>query len=115
MHTLAILAQLLVALAVIYVWTFRFNNIVRDFKHFRFSTTFRNAVGVVKVALAALLIAGVWMPAVAVAAALGMAAMMLGAQWAHAGVRNPLPQRLPSALLLLLSVFVAAEWAGLIG
>lgn len=43
-----------------------------------------------------------------------MAAMMLGAQWAHAGVRYPLPQRLPTVLLLL-TVTLAAEWTGLLG
>lgn len=115
MHTLAILAQLAVAAAVLYVWTFRFPNIVRDFEQFRYPAAFRTAVGAAKVALATLLIVGVWLPSVAVIAALGMAAFMLGAQWAHAGVHNPLPKRLPSALLLLLSVFVAAESAGLLG
>lgn len=113
MKEVAILAQLVVALAVVFVWTFRYPNVVRDFQHFGYSSSFRNAVGVFKVALATLLVIGIWVPSVTLVAAFAMATMMLGAQWAHASVRNPLPQRLPSALLLGLSTFVAIDAARL--
>lgn len=115
MHTLATIAAAVVAASVFFVWTFRFDNIVSDFKHFGYSDTFRNAVGAVKLSCAALLVVGIWAPNVALGAALGMSALMLGAQWAHFRVGNPMVKRLPSAVLLLLSVFVAAESAGLLG
>jgi len=115
MHTLAITAQLLVAASVFYIWIFRFDNIVRDFEHFKFSPIFRNTVGVVKLVIATLMVVGIWMPAVVFGAALGMTVLMLGAQWAHFRVGNPMAKRVPSALLLALCLFVAAESAGFIG
>lgn len=115
MHSIAIAAQLIVAASVFYIWIFRFDNIVRDFEQFRYSPIFRNTVGVVKLVIATLMIVGIWMPAVVLGAALGMTALMLGAQWAHFGVSNPIAKRVPSALLLLLCLFVAAESSGMIG
>lgn len=115
MHTLATIALVFVAASVFFVWTFRFEHIVSDFKHFGYSDTFRNAVGAVKLSSAALLVVGIWSPRLALGAALAMSALMLGAQWSHFRVGNPLVKRLPSALLLILSLFVAAESAGLLG
>lgn len=114
MHAVAVVAQVAIALSVFFVWMFRFDNIVRDFKTFGYSDVFRNAVGVVKLVSATLLLVGIWMAPVALGASLAMAALMLGAQWAHASVANPMAKRLPSALLLVLSVFVAVESAGLL-
>jgi hypothetical protein len=45
--------------------------------------------------------------------ALGMAALMVGAQWAHFRVSNPSAKRVPSAVLLLLALFIAGAYAGL--
>jgi len=114
-HSLAIAAQLIVAASVFYIWIFRFENIVREFEHFKYPPIFRNAVGVVKLVIATLMVVGIWMPVVVLGAALGMTALMLGAQWAHFRVGNPMAKRVPSALLLALCLFVAAESSGFIG
>lgn len=114
MHTIAIIAQLIVAASVFYIWIFRFDNIAREFEHFNYSPIFRNAVGVVKLVIATLMVVGIWMPAVVLGAALGMTALMLGAQYAHFSVKNPIAKRVPSAALLALCVFVAVESAGLL-
>lgn len=115
MLTAAIIAQLLIAASIVFVWIFRFDNIVAEFTHFRFSPLFRNSVGVAKLALATVLVIGIWYPALVIPAALGMAALMLGAQWAHFRVSNPWVKHVPSALLLALSLFVAGVYAGMIG
>jgi hypothetical protein len=114
MHTIAIAAQLIVALTVFYIWIFRFDNIAREFAHFNYSPIFRNAVGVAKLVIATLLIVGIWFPVVVLGAALGMSAFMIGAQYAHFTVGNPMAKRVPSALLLALCLFVAADAAGLL-
>jgi hypothetical protein len=100
-------AQLAVALSVFYVWTVRYPQVVADFERFGFPTTFRLTVGATKLGLAVALVIGLWLPGVVFWAAMGMAAFMVGAQWAHARVTNPLHKRLPSAVLLALSLFVA--------
>lgn len=114
MHTAAIVAQFVLAASIVYVWIFRFDNIVGEFRHFGYAPLFRNAVGVAKLALATLLVVGVWVPVLVIPAALGMAALMVGAQWAHFRVSNPAAKRVPSAVLLLLALFIAGEYAGLL-
>jgi hypothetical protein len=60
MENLINLAQLIVAISVLYVWTFRFNNVLKEFEQFGLSDLTRNIVGTTKIALATLLVAGVW-------------------------------------------------------
>lgn len=114
MHTLSIYAQFVVALSVAYVWIFRYDNIVREFKQYGISDLLRNIVGASKIALATLLIAGVWYPALVLVSALLMAGLMLCAQAAHIKVKNPFIKFVPSALLLILSLFIAGVHSGLI-
>lgn len=114
MRVLLILAQLIIASSVVVVWVFRFNNIVKEFKQYGLPDVVRNMVGATKIALATLLVAGIWFPQLVLVPALIMAGLMVGAQLAHIKVHNPWHKYVPSFLLLLLSLFVAAAYAGLI-
>jgi hypothetical protein len=114
MHTISIYAQFVVALSVAYVWIFRYENIVSEFKQYGISDLLRNIVGASKIALATLLIVGVWYPALVLVPALLMAGLMLCAQAAHIKVKNPLKKFIPSALLLILCLFVAGVSARII-
>ena len=114
MNTLVILAQLIIAVSIVIVWVFRFDNIVLEFKQYGLPDLVRNMVGATKIALATLLVAGIWYPQLVLVPALLMAFLMLCAQLAHVKVRNPFIKYVPSFLLLLLSLFVAAAHAGLI-
>ncbi|MBD1391598.1 DoxX family protein [Mucilaginibacter glaciei] len=114
MQTLSISAQLIVALSVAYVWIFRYDNIVSEFKQYGISDLLRNIVGASKIALATLLIVGIWYPALTLVPALLMAGLMLCAQVAHIRVKNQFIKFVPSALLLILSLFIAGVHSGLI-
>ncbi|MBC7398583.1 MAG: DoxX family protein [Mucilaginibacter sp.] len=114
MHTLSIYAQIIVALSVAYVWIFRYENIIREFKQYGITDLLRNMVGAAKIALATLLIVGVWYPALVLVSALLMAGLMLCAQVAHIKVQNPFMKFLPSAVLLILCLFVASVSSGII-
>ena len=114
MNTLVILAQLIIAVSIVIVWVFRFDNIVLEFKQYGLPDLVRNMVGAAKIALATLLVAGIWYPQLVLVPALLMAFLMVCAQLAHVKVHNPLVKYVPSFLLLLLSLFVAAAHAGLI-
>ena len=114
-HTFAVLAQLAVAVSVFYVWIFRFDTITGDFERFGYPLVFRNAVGVVKLVIATLLIVGFWSPAVIPGATLGMAALMLGAQWSHWRVANPMAKRVPSAILLAACALILLDARGALG
>jgi hypothetical protein len=107
MNTYSIIAQLIIALSVGYVWVFRFDNIVGEFKQYGLSDLTRNVIGATKITLATLLITGIWFPEVVFIPALIMAFLMASAQYFHFKVKNPWSKHFPSLFLLVLALFVA--------
>jgi len=110
-HSAAIV-QVVTGVSVLYVWTFRYPKIAAEFREYRYSDLFRNAIGVAKIALACLLVAGLWYPKLAFVSALAMATLMAGAQFSHAKARHAWVAFVPSLMLLLASLFVAAVRGG---
>tara|TARA_B100001741_G_C16128594_1_gene403470 strand:+ start:199 stop:546 length:348 start_codon:yes stop_codon:yes gene_type:complete len=101
------IVQLAIALSVAYVWIFRFHNVLKEFTSFGLSDLVRNFVGVSKTALSTLLIAGIWYKDLVLVSSVIMGLFMVAAQFFHFKVKNPLQQRLPSLLLLILCGLVA--------
>lgn len=114
MENLSILAQLIVSISVVIVWVFRYDNIVLEFKQYDLSSLVRNAVGASKIALATVLILGIWYPEFLVPASQLMAFLMLSAQYFHVKVKNPFVKFIPSFVLLILCLFIAAFNYGLL-
>ena len=114
MDNISFLAQLVVALSIIIVWVFRYDNIVSEFNQYGLSDMTRNIFGASKIILATILALGCWYEVPVVLASLSMAFLMICAQAFHVKVKNPLKKYIPSALLLLLSLFIAASNYGLI-
>lgn len=107
MNTYAVIAQIIVAVSVGYVWVFRFDNIVQEFKQYDLNDLTRTTVGATKIVLATLLVAGIWYPALVLIPAIIMGLLMVGAQYYHFKIHNPWSKHLPSLVLLLLCVFIA--------
>jgi hypothetical protein len=107
MNIYSTIAQLVIALSIGYVWIFRFNNIVKEFKQYGLSDLTRTIVGASKIVLATLLVTGIWFPTLVFIPALMMAFLMICAQYFHFKVKNPWSKHLPSLLLLAASLFVA--------
>lgn len=114
METLAIYAQIIIAVSITIVWVFRFDNIVKEFKQYGLSDLVRSMVGAAKISLATLLVVGIFYQKAVLVSALLMAFLMVCAQLAHIKVRNPFKKYIPSFLLLVLSLFVAAVDYGLL-
>ena len=114
MDNASILAQLIVSISVISVWVFRYDNIVLEFKQYGISNLLRNIVGASKISLATILILGIWYKELLVVSSLLMAVLMICAQFYHIKVKNPLIKYVPSFLLLVLSLFIAAVNYGLV-
>ena len=108
MTNYSIVAQVIVALSIAYVWIFRFDNIVKEFKQYNLSDLTRTIIGSSKIALSTLLVAGIWYPDLVLIPALLIAFLMLSAQYFHFKVGNPWQKHMPSLLLLILSLFIAA-------
>ena len=107
-------AQVMVALSIGYVWIFRFDNIVKEFKQYGLSDLIRSMVGAAKIALSTLLVAGIWYPALRLIPALLMAFLMVSAQYFHFKSGNPWKKHLPSFLLLILSLIIAGASLNLV-
>lgn len=103
--------QVVVAVSVLFVWTFRHHNVVKEFKQFNLPDLTRDLVGAFKIALATLLLAGLYYPGLVFASAAGMGICMGAAQWFHFSARNKLFQRLPSFLLLIACLIIVLETA----
>jgi hypothetical protein len=56
MNIYSTIAQLVIAASVGYVWIFRFDNIVKEFKQYELSDLTRTIVGASKIVLATLLV-----------------------------------------------------------
>ena len=114
MENIVILAKLTIALSILIVWVFRFDNIVTEFKQYGLSDLVRSMVGASKISLATLLVVGIFYKKVVFISALLMAFLMICAQIAHIKIRNPFIKYIPSFLLLILSLFIAAVDYGLL-
>ena len=108
MTNYSIVAQIIVALSIIYVWIFRFDNIVKEFNQYGLSVLIRSTVGATKIALSTLLIAGIWYPSLILIPALLLAFLMLSAQYFHFKTGNPWRKHIPSLFLLILCLYIAA-------
>ena len=107
MEDLIILAQVIVAFSVYYVWIFRFHNVLKEFKSFGLSDLTRNFVGASKISLSTLLLSGIWFPTFVFIPSLLMAIFMISAQFFHFKIKNTFIKHLPSLVLLLLSLTIA--------
>ena len=110
--------QVIVGLSLLTVWLFRADkptmwrggdakNLREEFAVYGLSPNFMKVVGFLKVSLGLCLILGLWVPLVTRPAAIGVAALMLGAVAMHVKVKDPLRSSLPAFTLLVLAIFVA--------
>ena len=114
MENIALACQVIVAVSVLYIWTFRYENIVVEFKHYGYSDLLRNVVGSSKISISAILLVGIWYNDRVFYGALSMAFLMICAQYSHFKVQNPVIKFLPSLIFLIMSLFVAAFNYGMI-
>lgn len=106
MENLLSLTQLVLALSVAYVWVFRYDNVVKEFKQFGLNDLTRNFVGATKIALATLLVTGIWYPSLVLIPSVLMALFMISAQYFHFKIKNPFIKHLPSLILLVLCAII---------
>ncbi|MGB5694273.1 MAG: DoxX family protein [Polyangiales bacterium] len=118
MNTLVAVTQIVVALAIVNVWLFRYGratswrggeatNMKEEFAVYGLPHWFMFTVGSLKLLLASLLVVGVWVPELSRPAAIGMGALMAGAVAMHLKVGDPLRKSLPAFTMLVLCALIA--------
>ena len=108
------IAQLVIALSIVFVWVVQFDIVVAEFVQYGLPVMVRSLVGATKIALSTLLVAGIWYPKLVLLPALAMAGLMVCAQIAHVYAKHRLRKFLPSLALLILSMFVAGVSSGIL-
>lgn len=112
------LSQVFIACAMLDVWLIRYNRpgvfrggsartMAEEFRVYGLPDGFRNFIRVSKLTAGALMIAGIWLPILAVIAGVVLAVLMAGAVTMHLKVKDPLYKALPSSTFLILSILVA--------
>ena len=114
MENIALACQVIVAVSVLYIWTFRYENIVVEFKHYGYSDLLRNVAGSSKISISAILLVGIWYTSDVVFMEHYPWHFMICAQYSHFKVQNPVIKFLPSLIFLIMSLFVAAFNYGMI-
>ena len=107
MENLINLSKIIVAISVVFVWTFRYHNVLKEFVQFGLNDLTRNIVGTTKISLATLLVVGIWYSSLVLIPSILMGILMISAQYFHFKLRNPFIKHLPSLILLFLSIFIA--------
>jgi hypothetical protein len=107
METLQLVLQSAVAISVVYVWVFRYHNVLKEFEQFGLGDTTRNLVGATKISLATLLVVGIWYESLIFIPAILMGLFMVSAQYFHFKMKNPIIQKLPSLVLLIFCLALA--------
>ena len=113
METVKIILQIIVGLGILNVWLLRFNSsttyrggnagsMKEEFKAYGLPENLVYLVGFVKITLAIMLLVGIWIESLVDPAAIGMAAMMLGAIIMHLKIRDSFKQTLPAITLLII-------------
>ena len=107
METLQLVLQSAVAISVVYVWVFRYHNVLKEFEQFGLGDTTRNLVGATKISLATLLVVGIWYESLIFIPAILMGLFMVSAQYFHFKMKNPFIHKLPSLVLLIFCLALA--------
>lgn len=118
METIGTISQIIVALGILNVWVLRFNrstsyrggnatNMREEFEAYGLPFWFMCIIGCLKIGFALALLAGIWIHAIVIPAAIGMAILMIGAISMHIRVQDPPKKALPATLMLILSILAA--------
>lgn len=118
MHTIGIIAQVIVGLGILNVWVLRFNratgfrggdaqNMREEFLAYGLPVWSMYVVGATKITLALMLLIGVWVEVLVLPAAIGMAVLMAGAISMHIKVKDPPKKALPATTVFILSIVAA--------
>ncbi len=118
MKFVVVASQLVIALGLLNVWLLRTGkptpwrggkakNMREEFAAYGLPPWFMWVIGFLKVTLAILLIVGLWVTSITKPAAVGVAALMLGAIAMHFKTGDPLKKSLPAITLFVLCLIVA--------
>jgi hypothetical protein len=118
MRTAILVGQVVAALGIFNVWIVRFGkatgyrggdakSLTEEFRVYGLPGWSVGVIGALKLLCAALLVAGIWFPAVTRPAAAALGLLMAGAVLMHLKVKDPARKSLPALAMLALCLLIA--------
>lgn len=118
MRTAILVGQVVAALGIFNVWIVRFGkatgyrggdakSLAEEFRVYGLPAWSVGVIGALKLLCAALLVAGIWFPAVTRPAAAALGILMAGAVLMHLKVKDPARKSLPALAMLALCLLIA--------
>ena len=122
MRTIVVICQIVAALGLLNVWLLRSSQATpyrggearsmrEEFQAYGLPAWFTYVIGALKIGVAVSLIAGLWILALVLPAALLLCVLMLGALAMHVKVHDPLKKSLPALGMLTLALIIV--WGSL--
>jgi uncharacterized membrane protein YsdA (DUF1294 family) len=105
-NTILLAMKILVATSIYFVWVVRYENIVKEFKEYGLPDWLRDLTGILKMTFAAMLLFATPENALDAIGSLGIAGLMLCAQVTHFRTATAGFRRLPSLVLLIMSLMI---------
>ena len=102
--SLTSILKIVVLSSVIFVWVVRYQNIIEEFKFYKYPNWLRDIVGILKISFVILIVSSD--PFQVKVGSAGIALLMLAALFTHFRVKNPVQKMLPSLSLLVLSCLI---------
>jgi hypothetical protein len=120
MNFIIIFAKVIIFLAIINVWFFRFNKKTKyrggdassmkaEFSNYGLSESMVYIIGGLKVLSALSLVISIWITQLELPAAILMAVLMLGAITMHLKINDSFLKSLPATIFLLLSLLIISQ------
>ena len=118
MEIFIIILQVVLAFVLLDVWLIRFSkttkyrgkgahNMKEEFHAYGLPSWFMFAVGFLKIAIAVLLVVGIWFSFLVQPASIALSVLMLGAVSMHIKVKDPIVRTLPALAMLTMALLVA--------
>ena len=122
MNVFCLVLQVIIAVGLVNVWLLRFSKATpyrggtaesmrEEFAVYGLAPFMMYSVGGLKLAIAASMIAGIWLPLLVLPSAAILILLMLGAFSMHLKVKDPLVKAVPSLLMLAMAIAVAIHYA----
>jgi hypothetical protein len=105
-NTILLAMKILVATSIYFVWVVRYENIVKEFKEFDLPEWLRDVTGILKMSFAFMLLFGTPDNGLDSIGSLGIAGLMICAQATHFRTGTSAFRRLPSLVLLSMSLII---------
>jgi hypothetical protein len=99
--------KILILSSVFFVWVVRYQNIVNEFKQFKYPDWLRDLVGILKLGFAIMLQSS--KGELAIIGASGIVFLMLMAIATHVRIKSKITKVMPSLTLLLLALFILSK------